>query len=125
MHVGLAGAVLHQEPGGLGVGPNGPVVVGLRTHPDGEVHDVGEVVGQVAVVARLEVDGHRRDADRLGPLPAAVGGEAGGAPHLVVGGEDPGDGVADLAGQSGDEHLAVAEHARRVGAPVERRGARR
>ncbi len=47
------------------------------------------------------------DADALSPFPTAVGRVAGHPPHLVVPGEEPGDRVADLASQTGDEDPAI------------------
>ena len=91
----------HQQPGGFAVAGQGLVpVVGLHHR---EVQDIVDLLGQRVEVAGDEVD---LSAAHTRVLEALAGGripEAGRAPHVVVGGQGPGDGLGDLSGHAGDE----------------------
>ena len=61
-----------------------------------------------AEVTRGQVDGLAPNPGLLEAFPRRGVGEAGDAPHLVVGREGSGDGSGDLAARTGDQDLGSA-----------------
>ena len=101
-----------QQPGALRVDGDGVVVVEAGALVRGEVHDVREVVGHAGEVSRRDVADDGRDPELVDPLTAPLLGEPGDAPHLVVGGQVPGERERDLPGRPGDEDLLARQHGR-------------
>ena len=68
-------AVREQQAGALGVDGDRVVEVEARTLERGEVHDVGEVVGDAVEVACREITDAGRDAERVAPRPGSPASE--------------------------------------------------
>ena len=102
--------MLQQQAGALRVGAERLLErVGAASEVC-EVQHVGEVVGESDEVATGDVDRVRGDP-RVVDLGACRGiGEAGGAPHLVVGGERAGERERNRAVHARHEDLLTGDH---------------
>ena len=110
---GLGGAaVRQQQAGALGVDGDGVVEVEPGALERREVHDVGEVVGDIGEVAARDVAHARRHAERVDLSPGLGVAEPGDPPHLVLLHQVAGERERDLPGRSGDEDLLAREHGR-------------
>ena len=99
-------AVSHQEADRLRVGREvlvPPAALGHR-----QVEHVVEVGRETGEVTCGQVDGLTPNPRLLEAFPRRRVGEAGDAPHLVVGRKCPGDGSGDLAARTGDQDLGSA-----------------
>ena len=96
-------AVRHEEPDRLCVG--GEILVPPTALGHGEVDDVVEIGRNPGEVTTGQVDRLAAHARLLEVISRRGVGEAGDAPHLVVGREGLGDWNGDLPGGAGDEDL--------------------